>query len=215
MLEVLEVDEMQNYANQEARYGYGDSSQAINNAALNGYEVAGAELLQARHNKMFSNARIGARGVTWSDDFAQFHSSNFAGMNAASVVSTGGWRSPGKYFSPISGDDGHAVSSFNVFDQIPSNRVFLDGVRNGYALIEHSDLGFVDHQVDDAAKAGRPDEGHNAARKTAGEPILNIQSDYQSQNYASAYRAGFGSEDFGVTHSSILSYQEEEGGFGV
>ena len=206
---MLKVNEMQSYSYDEAHCGYGDSSKMESNTVLNGYHVAMSELLETRQNQVLRNAGVGARGFTWTDDFSNVHSANFAGMNTSGVVATGSWSSPSKDFAAIIGDDGHAVSSFDFINAIPTDGVFLDGVRNGYALIEDRNFGSVNHEVDNAAKTARPDESYETTFEASAKPGLNIQSSYQSQNNASANGAGFSSEDFGITHSSILAQEGE------
>jgi hypothetical protein len=208
---MLKVDQMQNYSYDEAHCGYGNSSDAIGNATSNGSNIAGFEFFPSRQDEMFSNTGVSSRRFSGSDDFSNFHSANFAGMNTSSVISTRSGGGPRKDFTAIVGNDRHAVSGFDLFNDIPTDRVFLDGVRNGYALIEEGDFWSVDNKINHTAKAGRPDEGNNAASKTSRKPILNIQSSDQSQNYAGAYSAGFGSKDFGIGHSPILSHNEISG----
>ena len=202
---MLKMNQMQNYSYDETRCGYGDSHDSISDRILDGYDIAAFELLQARQEKVLSNAGIGSRGFTWSDDFSNSHASNFAGMNTSSVISSWSGGRPSKDFSTVMGDDRGAVPSFDTFDVVPTNGVFLDGVRNGYALVEDRDLGFVNHEIDNAGNEGRPDEGHNTAGKTAAKPILNIKTSNQNQNNSGADGARFGSEDFGVTHDAIFS----------
>jgi hypothetical protein len=209
---MLKMNQMQNYSYDEAHCGYGDSREAVVDVAGNGYEIAAAELFQAHQDQMLRNSGIGAGGFSWADDFADVHSANFAGMNTSGMVATRSWGSPREDFATVVGNNRHAVSSFDFINVIPANRVFLDGVRNGYALIEDRNFGSENNKVNNAAKAGRPDKGYDAAGESTAEPILNIQSGYQSQHNASADGAGFGAEDFGIAHAAILA---QEGGVNV
>ena len=211
---MLELQKMQNYSYDEAHTGYGDSGKMETNVIRNGYDLAVLELIQSRQDEMFSNSGIGARGFTWSDDSfdTYIHASQFAGMNTARVVTTGSWSSPREDFASILGNDGHAVFSFDTFDSVPTDRVFLDGVRNGYALIEDRNFGSVDHQVDNAGYAGRPDSGHDAAAQWSAEPGLNIQSKNQDQSNSGTDGARFGSENFGIAHASHDGIVAQESG---
>ena len=211
----LEMNQVKRYSYDEAHCGYGDSKKMEFGGVLNRHDIAVTEFFQSSEHEMLGNTRVGSRRFTWSDNFFEPHSADFARVDAPRMVATGSWGSPSKDLSPISGDNGHAVSSFNIFDQIPSDRVFLDGVRNGYAFIENRNFGFVNNQVNDATKKSGPYKGHNAAGKIATEPILNIHPGNQYQNNGGADGAGFGPENFGVTHTSILSQQRAEGGFSV
>ena len=212
---MLRIQEIEQRTNDEARNGYGDPQQSVFNCAWDGFDFVNLEFFPSSDDQMFGHSGVGSRGISWADDLPQVHSADFARVDAPRMVATGSWGSPSKDLSPISGDNGHAVSSFNIFDQIPSDRVFLDGVRNGYAFIENRNFGFVNNQVNDATKKSGPYKGHNAAGKIATEPILNIHPGNQYQNNGGADGAGFGPENFGVTHTSILSQQRAEGGFSV
>ena len=202
---MLEMKLTQSHSYDEAHYGYGNANVVEFNSGLSRYEVATFELFQSRQNQMFGDARIGARRFTWSDDSngTNIHSTNFAGMNTARVVSTGSWSSPSEDFFTVTSDYGHAVASFDVINLAPADRVFLDGVRNGYAFIEDRDFGAVDNQINDTAKAGRPDSRNDAASGSAAEPRLNIQSQNQKQNETGTESARFGSEDFGIAHTQF------------
>jgi hypothetical protein len=126
-------------------------------------------------------------------------------MNASGMVATRGWSGPCENFATVVGNNRHAVSSFDFINVIPSDRVFIDGVRNGYAFVEDRDFGPVNNEVNNATKAGRPGKSNETAFRRTAEPILNIQSGYQGQHDASADGAGFGAEDFGIAHTAIFA----------
>jgi len=205
---------MQCYSYDEAHAGYGDSNTMEANVIRGGYDFAALELIQSRQDQMLSNSGIGARGFTWSNDsFGTYiHASQFAGMNTARVVTTGSWSSPREDFASIFSNDGHAVFGFNTFNIVPTDREFLDGVRNGYAFIEDRQLGSVDHKIDDASYAGRPNSGHNAAAHWCAEPGLNIQSKNQDQGNSGTNGARFGSENFGIAHAGHDGILSQESG---
>ena len=208
---MLKMNQVQNYSYDEAHCGYGNSREVISDFAENGYDVAAAELFQARQDQMLGNSGVRAWGFSWADDLANVHSANFAGVNTSGVIATGSWSSPREDFATIVGSDRHAVLGLDLINVIPTDRVFLDGVRDGYALIEDRDFGSVNHQVNNAAKTGRPDKSYDAARESAAEPILNIQPGYQGHHNSSADGAGFGAEDFGIAHAAILAHEGELG----
>jgi len=211
---MLKLQQMQSYSYDEAHTGYGDSGKMEANAIRNSADIAALELIQSRQDEMFSNSGIGARGFAWSDDsFGTYiHTSQFAGMNTSGVVTTRGWSSPREDFAAVLSNDGHAVFGFDTFDRVPTDRVFLDGVRNGYSLIENRDFGSVDHQVDNAGYASRPDSGHDAAAQWGAEPGLNIQSKNQGQSNSGTDGARFGSENFGIAHTGHDGIVAQESG---
>ncbi len=206
--------EMQSYTYDEAHAGYGDSGQSDLNAVLNWKDASMSELFQTSQNQMFSNAGIGTRRFAGANNSfgANVHATHLTGMNTSSVISTGGWSSPSEDFFSIVLNDGHAVPGFNFIDAIPANGVFLDGVRNGYALIEDCNFGAINNQVNGSAEEGGPDKGYEAAFSATRKPSLDIQSEYQKQNYAGAKSAGFGSEYLGISHDAMVTY--ESGDFG-
>jgi hypothetical protein len=134
-------------------------------------------------------------------------------MDAASVVPAWSWGSPSENFLSIFGNDGHAISGFDFIDTIPSDSEFLEGVRNGYALIEDRNFGFVDNQIDNSAEKSGPHESDNVTSQRTGKPGLNIQGEDQHKNYAGTNGAGFGSENLGVAdatynfHDYMVSYE--------
>jgi hypothetical protein len=209
----LELEQMQRYSYSESSQSYGDSSETVANFGYSTDYLALAEGVQSQIGEMFSYPGIASRGFSWADDSfsAHGHSANFAGMDSASVVSTGSWSSPSKDFAAIVQLNRHAVSGFDVFDFAPANSEFLDGVRNGYALVEEENCGFVNHKVDNATYAGGPNGGDYTAAPAAGEPRLNIQTENQNQNYGRTYGAAFGSEEFGIgnrTGHEVMVSQE-------
>lgn len=200
---MLEINVVQGYSYDEAHDGYGDSSKMESNVIRNRFDVAILELFQAHENQMLSNTGISTRGFTWSDEVSgtNVHSTNFAGMNTASMVTTGRWSSPREDFSALLSDDGHGVSSFDVFDAFPSDDVFLDGVRNGYAFIENQNLGSVNYEIYDAADKGRPNSRNDTTSRGGAKPSLDIQSEYQKESYSSPKSTRLGSESFGITNA--------------
>ena len=206
--------EMQSYTYGEAHAGYGDSRQSDLNAVLNWNDASVSELFQTSQNQMFSNTGIRTRRFAGANDSfrANVHAAHLTGMNASSVIPTGGWSSPSEDFFSIVFNDGHAVFGFDFIDAIPADRVFLDGVRNGYALIEDCNFGAINNQINDSAEEDGPDKGYEAAFSTTRKPSLDIQSEYQKQNYAGAKSAGFGSEYLGISHDAMVTY--ESGDFG-
>ena len=210
----LEMKEMQSYSYDEAHDGYGDSRWLNSRNVLSGYDFAALEILQTRQDQMFRDSGISTRGFTWSDDVfrTNVHAANFAGMDAASMVATGSWSSPSKDFLTIASNDRSAVTSLNILDVAPTDGVFLDGVRNGYAFVENNNFGFINDEVNHAAKADRPNGSNEAASKAGAHPSLDIESDYQNQNYSSTESARLGSEDFGATHALHDVIVAHEGG---
>ena len=176
---------------------------------FDGYDAALTELFQTSQNQMFSNAGIGTRGFTWTDDSfsSNVHSAQFAGMNTAGVITTRGWSSPSEDFFSVMRHDRHAVSGLYFIDAIPTDGVFLDGVRNGYALVENDNFWPINNKVDNTAETARPDSSHDAAMKIATEPCLDIQTEYQYQNNSGTDGARFGSENLGIAHAVMVSYE--------
>ncbi len=204
---MLKVNQVKDYSYDEAHCGYGDSRKSINDATFNSYDPASTKLFQAHIYQVLRNSGVGARRFSGAHDLTQLHSANLAGMNPSGVVTAGGWSSPSKDFTTIKSEDGHAVLGFDFIDLIPADVEFLDGVRNGYALIEDENLWFINDEINDAAEENRPNQSDYAASERAVKPSLNIQSTNQNQDYASAYSAGFGSKDFRVSHVGILPHR--------
>ena len=206
---------MQSYSYDEAHSGYGDSRPLKSSAVLYRFDAAVPELFQASQYQVFSNAGVSARGFTWPNDSlgANVHSADFTRMDTARVVPAWSWGSPSENFFSIIGNDGHAVSGFDFIDTIPSDSEFLDGVRNGYALIEDRNFGFVDNQINNSAEKSGPHEGDNVTSQGTGKPGLNIQGQNQQKNYAGTNGAGFGSDNLGVAdathnyHDYMVSYE--------
>jgi hypothetical protein len=207
--ELLETKQMQSYSYDEAHCGYGNANEVELSFRGNGFDGASFELFHSRQNQMFGNTRISSRGFTWSDNSGStnIHTADFAGMDTSGVIATGSWSGPRIDFTTIVSDDGHAVPSFDINDISPADRVFLDGVRNGYAFIEDCNFGTIDHQVDDTAKTRRPDDRNDTAPHVAAQPSLNIQSEYQHKNKTGTESARFGSEDFGVAHPHFIDHE--------
>lgn len=203
---MLKVDQMKKYSYDETHCGYGDTRNSVSDASFYGLDASSAILLQASCDQMLCNAGVGVRRFSGADDFTQFHSSNFAGMNTSGVVATGSWGSPSKDFATVMQEDRQAVFGFDFIDLIPSDGEFLDWVRNGYALIEDENLWLINDEINDAAEENRPIESNEAAGERATQPILNIQTTNQNQNNPSRNGAGFGSKKFGVSHMRILSH---------
>ena len=200
---------MQSYSYDEAHSGYGDSSPLKSSAVLYRFDAAVPELFQASQYQVFGNAGVSARGFTWPNDSlgANVHSADFTRMDTARVVPAWSWGSPSENFFSIIGNDGHAVSGFDFIDTIPSDSEFLDGVRNGYALVENDNFWPINNKVDNTAETARPDSSHDAAMKIATEPCLDIQTEYQYQNNSGTDGARFGSENLGIAHAVMVSYE--------
>jgi hypothetical protein len=206
---LLEMQQMQNYSYDEAHSGYGDANVVEFDYGLRRFNVTAFELIQSGQNQMFSDTRVSAGRFTWSDDSlrSNVHSANFAGMDASGVVATGSWSSPSEDFFAGVSNNGHAVPGFDFIDITPADYIFLDGVRNGYAFIENRDFGAIDNQVDDTAKAGRPDSRNNATSQTAAHPRLNIEAKNQHKNEASTISTRLSSEDFGIAHAHFIDHE--------
>jgi len=207
--DLLETKQVQSYSYDEAHSGYGDANVVEFDSGLRRFDVTAFELFQSRQNQMFSNTGVSSRRFTWSDDSysTDFHATYFAGMDASSVVATGSWSSPSEDFFAGASNDGHAVPGFDFIDITPADHIFLHGVRNGYAFIENRDFGAIDNQVDDAAKAGRPDSRNNATSQTAAHPRLNIEAKNQHKNEASTISTRLSSEDFGIAHAHFIDHE--------
>ncbi len=199
---MLKMNEMQSYSYDEAHAGYGDAGQVNTGALLTRQDVAQFKFFEARENQMFGDAGVGAGRLSWSDYSlgSNIHSANFTWVDASSMVPTGSWGSPSENFFTAISNDGHAISSFDLIDVIPTNGVFLDGVRNGYALIEDRNFWSINNQINDATEECGPSERDDIASERSSNPRLNIQSEYQNQHNASAKSAGFSSEYFGIAH---------------
>jgi hypothetical protein len=207
--DLLETKQVQSYSYDETHCGYGNASEAEMGFRSSGYEIAAFELFQSRQNQMFGDTGISSRRFTWPDDSysTDAHATYFAGMDASGMVATGSWRGPSVDFTSFVRNDGHAVPGFDFIDITPADRVFLDGVRNGYAFIEDRDFGAIDNQVYDAAKTSRPNTRNNAAAQTAASPRLSVEAKNQNENKTSTVSTRLSSEDFGITHSRFADHE--------
>lgn len=202
----LELNQMQSHSYNESSQSYGDSSSSVVNAIYGADYLALAECAQSQVGEMFGYAGVATRGFSWADDSfsSDIHSANFAGMNASAVIAAGSWSSPSKDFATIFGLDGHAVPSFDVLNIAPADRVFLDGVRNGYALVEEKNFGFVNNEIDNSGYEGRPNRCDETAFPATREPGLNIETEYQYENYRRTDGTALRSEEFNVASSEAL-----------
>ena len=168
------------------------------------------EILEAQFSDVASLPAITSWGFAGSDLAIEtdIHTLDFTLMNAARVISTGGWSRPSVDNFAADGD-AHRVTSFDRFNAIPTNGNTLQGIGDRDALIKDCHCGMDEEQVGTAQYKSSPSDGDKVTLDSAGRDRLDNQSKNNDSGNACAKPNGAWSISQNVTHlhSVILSQQ--------
>ena len=158
------------------------------------------EGFMAGASKLGSLSRISSRGFTGAQEISrESHTSEFAGVDSSGVVAAWSWSRPG--MDLLSGNaDIKSVLNIDLIDIAPSNRDLIDGISNGYSLIEEDNLGMDEEPITHYADGDGP--------KNTCDPIFTIgikdglsgQQERANNHYASEEKTTSRTEDLCICH---------------
>jgi len=123
-------------------------------------------------------------------------------MHSSTVTTTRSWSSPSEE-SLVSDGDRHAVSGFDLLDQIPGSSDLFGWVNNLDAFIKEQNVGLYEDQVrTDGTCAADTNRGDDV---TVVEEALNNKSDKEDDKNPSTGNCASGSELFTIRHSASFS----------
>ena len=166
------------------------------------------ELFEAQFSDVTCLSTVASRGFT-SANFAiesDIHSSYLTGMNAAGVVSAGGWSGP-RVDDFASDLNAHGVSSFNGFNPLPTNGDFLQGIGDRYSFVEDLNFGANEEQIGTAQYKSSPRNSDEVSFDAPTRNGLNYQRENNYGSYSRREPNGSWAEGNEIIHTHIFSQQ--------
>ena len=152
------------------------------------------------------NARVGAGRFTSShvERIWNFKTSEFSGMDAASVISAGSLSSPRVDLLSLYLDI-HRVASVNLLNPIPSDSDLFQGICNRDSFIEEGHLGADKGQMEGVADQSAPRARRQSATSALGKETLSHKSSAENVGSASKEVTTSRTIHLRITHTSSLS----------
>jgi hypothetical protein len=159
------------------------------------------EILLADLGHVSTDSRVTLKRVTHSSRVIRT-GKKIALVHSSTVTTTRSWSRPG-VVALASDLDGHAVLSFDLFNQIPTGSDLFGWVNDLDTFIKEKNVGLKEEQVSTKCASSTESEIHNDV--SAVEKALHNESDKEGdQNPATGYCAS-GSELFTIRHSASFS----------
>ena len=164
------------------------------------------ELLPSASGQVRRHTRITSRRFTKSKTalIGDTQTSDLAGMNFSSVISTRSWSGP-SVNNLLTDMNTHGVFGFDCADISPTNAVAPEWINNFDSLISNFQQWAMQNQVEpERNKTTNSDSQERLANFTGENSLKNHNHDDAVSN-CSCNHAGFTSKDFRVSHDSILA----------
>ena len=170
------------------------------------FTVTFREFLPTRSGQVSRNTRITSRRFTKSNRTltSDIHSSNFAGMNFSSVVSTRSWSSP-SVNNLSSSLNAHGVPGFDGADISPTNVVTPEWIYNFDSIIRNLQERTMQDQIEEERYQASNSNGQEHLTNRTCENGLDNNDGNNAVCDCRSDKTGFTSKDFGVGHDSILA----------
>lgn len=164
------------------------------------------ESLLANATEGNSNARVSAGRFASShvERIWNFQSSEFGGMDAASVISAGSLSSPRVDLLSLYLDI-HRVASVNLLDAIPADCDLSQRIGDADTFIKEGHLGANEGQMKDVADQSAPCTCRQNATSALGDKALTHKSGAENVDSASEEVAASRTVHLRITHTSSLS----------
>ena len=170
------------------------------------FTVTFREFLPTTSGQVSRNTRITSRRFTKSNRTltSDIHSSNFAGMNFSSVVSTRSWSGP-SVNNLSSSLNTHGVPSFDGADIAPTDVVTPEWINNFDSIIRNLQERAMQDQIEAERHQASKSNGQEGLANLAGKDSLKNHDGNNAVCNCRSNSTGFTSKDFGVGHDSILA----------
>ena len=201
----------QNYQNQT------ESSQCCYGLCCSGVSDAGTqftfeEIVHTTSSQMGSSATLTAGRISRTQRLSTWntYSSQFTFMNSSGVIATGS-RSCDCIDDGVINLDGHAVTSFNGFNLMPTNRDLTQHICDRDAFIVENDFGFQEQNIGSQNNCGTDCYNRNDSIPVIDNNVVEQKARGEHDAKGEIHKVTSRAIDVRVTHSRIMTHKTNQG----